>query len=415
MKLIIVHFFCIITLSLLGQENAGRFIKDARTGCMIWDEYYAPEDSISWEGKCKDKLADGSGTLIWYAHGKETARYAGSMLKGNPNGKGKYIFVGAGKLEGNFVDGVLLNLEDPYLKRLEKNKISIVDSTDLYVNDGKSQTLFYYALVPKGKIKGALVLLPSTDETPEEVFSNNVKLTELACDSNLLTIIPSINSHVCLDNVALDFLNTTFAEAIKKYKIPSDKFVIGGLSLGGMLSLRYTEQSYENSSKTTIVPIAVFGADPPVDLSTLYYQFQRDIERNYSQPAVSEAKSYLTEMNKIFGGSPNQHPEKYVQYSMYSRSKQDGGNAKFLKAVPVRIYSDPDIDWQMKNKHRDYYDLNAPDQTAMINELHLMGNNKAEFINSLGKGFRLDGTRHPHSWSIVDAGDTINWIMKYLE
>jgi hypothetical protein len=100
---------------------------------------------------------------------------------------------------------------------------------------------------------------------------------------------------------------------------------------------------------------------------------------------------------------------------MYSRNQLEGGNARYLKNVPVRIYSDPDIDWQMKNRHVDYYDMNALDQAAMINELNLMGNNEAEFINALGKGYRLNGMRHPHSWSLVEPEDCINWIMKHLQ
>ncbi len=69
----------------------------------------------------------------------------------------------------------------------------------------------------------------------------------------------------------------------------------------------------------------------------------------------------------------------------------------------------------MKNRRMDYYDMNALNQTAMINQLNILGNDKAEFINALGKGFRIEGARHPHSWSIVDVADCINWIQKCLQ
>jgi hypothetical protein len=312
-------------------------------------------------------------------------------------------------------DKTSLKLGSSYLNRLEKNNVAINDTTDLFINDKQSKLLFYYALAPKEKIKGVLVILSSSGETPEEVFNNNIKLTESACDSNLLVIIPSVNNHVCLDKVVREFLNTVFYNAIEKYKAPKDKIIIGGLSLGGMISLRYTEQAYEGNNNTAVIPKAVFGVDPPVDLSTLYYQFQRDIERNFSQGAIQEAKFLQQELEKLLGGSPKQYPEKYIQYSMYSRTEKDGGNTKFLKNVPIRIYSDPDIDWQMKNRHRDYYDMNAPDQTAMINQLNQLGNDKAEFVNALGKGYRLDGKRHPHSWSIVEATSCLTWILKNIK
>jgi hypothetical protein len=212
--------------------------------------------------------------------------------------------------------------------------------------------------------------------------------------------------------MVMNFLNTTFTDVIKKYKVPKNKFVIGGLSLGGMLALRYSEYAYDGAShNTVIIPKAVFGADPPVDLVTLYQQFTGGVGRNFSKDTSEEAKFYIKRMLKQFGGTPEQHPENYFKYSMYSRSEKDGGNARFLKTIPVRIYCDPDIDWQMKYKHRDYYDMNAPDQTAMIIQLQLMGNTKAEFINALGKGHRLDGSRHPHSWSIIEPADCLNWIL----
>ena len=60
------------------------------------------------------------------------------------------------------------------------------------------------------------------------------------------------------------------------------------------------------------------------------------------------------------------------------------------------------------------YDLNALDQTAMIQFLNDSGNTKAEFINAFGKGYRIEGNRHPHSWSIIDSHDCIDWINLYL-
>jgi hypothetical protein len=129
---------------------------------------------------------------------------------------------------------------------------------------------------------------------------------------------------------------------------------------------------------------------------------------------VNEAIGYIEKMNTQFGGPPEKFPVKYIQYSMYSRNQPEGGNAVYLKTVPVRIYSDPDIDWQMKNRHADLYDMNALDQTAMINQLSFLGNTKAEYINALGKGYRPNGMRHPHSWSIAEPVDCLAWILKCL-
>jgi hypothetical protein len=405
----------LISLSIFGQESQGKFIADKRTGCKVWDPYYSSDDSITWIGSCKNKTAEGFGTLTWFVKGKQEAQYIGIMQNGIPNGKGRYSYADGFSQDGYFLGGEFLNLSDPYFKLLQKNTIPIVDSTDIFVNDGDSKALFYFALVPKDSIKGTLILLPSTYEKPEEVFNNNIKLNELASDNHLLIIIPSINYNPCLNAVSLNFLNTAFSDMLKKYNPPQDKIIIGGFSLGGMNALRYSEMALENNSTTVIKPKAVYAVDPPLDYAQAYYTALRLIEKNFSEISVNEAKSGIEKANSQFGGTPDKFPEIYVQYSPYSRSEKNGGNAALLKNIPVRIYCDPDINWWMKNRRMDYYDMNALNQTAMINQLNILGNDKAEFINALGKGYRIDGTRHPHSWSIVDADDCINWIKKCLQ
>lgn len=115
------------------------------------------------------------------------------------------------------------------------------------------------------------------------------------------------------------------------------------------------------------------------------------------------------------GGVPETVSKNYIYYSTFSNSEKDGGNAKYLKNIPVRIYNDVDVNWWLTNRNTDLYDMNALDQSAMINFLHRNGNTKAEFINAFGKGYRLEGTRHPHSWSIVEPVDCIKWILKCAE
>jgi len=308
-----------------------------------------------------------------------------------------------------------INLDESYLKRIDKNVIDIIDSNHIYIGDEESTSLFYCSLVPEQKINGALVLFPATGELVEDVFSNNIDLIKILADSNMLTIVLSVNYNLCVDKTTLHFINTALDHVLRKYKVSKDKFVLGGFSLGGMNAIRYTEISYENTLRTIIKPKAVYGVDPPLDLVGLYYKFTRIEERNFFEPAVYEAKDYLGKMNLQFGGSPDKKEDRYIFYSMYSRNQKDGGNAKYLKTIPVRIYSDPDIDWYLEKRQADYYDMNALDQTAMINQLQLMGNEQAEYINALGKGYRLNGQRHPHSWSIVEPVNCANWILKYAE
>lgn len=304
-------------------------------------------------------------------------------------------------------------LADTYVKRLQTVEVPMRDSSALYVGDAWSEKLFYQALVPE-KIKGAVVLLPGGGEITDAVFLNNTRLLQTACDSGLLVVVPSLNFNLGLDTGALRFLNLVFGDLTKRYQAPADKIVLGGFSLGGMNALRYTELAYEKTGQTAIMPKAVYAIDPPLDWARMYRSFTRTMGRNFSAPAVQEAQTYLQMLNERFGGAPDKFPEPYIRNSVYSGEQEYGGNARFLKNVPLRIYSDPDINWYLENRRADLYDMNASDQTALINVLLQLGNKEAEFVSAIGSGYRLGGKRHPHSWSVAEPGKCLEWILTKL-
>ncbi len=412
MKLIVSHILIFIALYSFGQDTRGNFIKDKKTGCAVWFKNGFVEDSVSWTGNCKNGFANGQGTIIGYTNSIPTSKYIGTVTNGKPNGNGVFTFANNMlKLEGNFSKGEILNLRKYCLQRLYKQIIYNTDSLNYYVGDNDERQLYYHALIPSGKIKGAIVLLPGTWETTEHLISSNQKLCELAFDENMAVIVPSINQRLTMTKGVVDLLNTLLSSAIKQYTIPENKFVIGGWSMGGLFSLRYTELANENVNNTAIRPVAVFSCDGPCDLENIYNNFQKKHDKfpNSLEPAYG-----IKELETYCGGNPEQAQKQYIYYSCYSHSQADGGNAKFLKDTPVRIYDDVDPNWWMTNRDVDMYDMNALDQSAMILYLNDVGNKDAEFINAYGKGYRIEGNRHPHSWSIVEPSDTINWIMKYI-
>ena len=123
----------------------------------------------------------------------------------------------------------------------------------------------------------------------------------------------------------------------------------------------------------------------------------------------------MNNYNEIYGGSPKEFPEKYIEASIYSNGIKNGGNAEYLKDIPIRMYTDLDVNWLMNERRRDLYDWNGTDIVAMINDLKLMGNKDANVIITMGKGIKLDGTKHPHSWSIMDNQDCFDWIEKLIK
>lgn len=301
-----------------------------------------------------------------------------------------------------------------YSQSSETVILSNKDPHDLYRSwDKDSTTLFYKLLIPRIKPIGALVILPGAGE-PIDDIEEQITLQKLAIEKGLLIIFPSINWGTTKHIYEHEMLDKIFTQVIKRFNIPKDKFVLGGFSGGAMLSLTYTEKANREKGSTVIVPKAVFGIDPPLDYAHLWNHCVKDIERNFSDVAVAEGK-WITQMYvEEFGGSPTEFPQNYIRYSIFSHSEKDGGNAKYLLNTPILLYTEPDVVWSMKNRHRDFYDLNAMDISAMINLLQLGGNTNAELIVTHDKGFRLNGDRHPHSWSIMDSQQCLDWILKQL-
>jgi hypothetical protein len=189
-------------------------------------------------------------------------------------------------------------------QKVEKIIVSNQDPYDLFASDDKdSTTLFYLKLVPKIKPIGVLVIMSPGGEVIENTLKQ-ITLHKLALEKGFIVIFPSINWGTVKFYAEDKFLDTIFKQIVEQYKIPKDKFVLGGLSGGGMISLRYAEKGNENKDSTFVIPKAIFALDPPVDYATLYYQCQRDVERKFAKAAVDEGKwfqfSFLLFFNFIF-------------------------------------------------------------------------------------------------------------------
>lgn len=58
--------------------------------------------------------------------------------------------------------------------------------------------------------------------------------------------------------------------------------------------------------------------------------------------------------------------------------------------------------------------MNAVDAAALVNALRIIDNDAAELIVIHDCGVLPDGTRHPHSWSIVDERELMAWFVAQL-
>ncbi len=285
--------------------------------------------------------------------------------------------------------------------------------TEKIVFNGKDSTNDYYLAVKplSGNIKGVQVLI--TSFMPPELVLAESKLQNVGYGNDLLTIIASMGTSLWADSLATSRLNQIIRHVTEHYAADTSKFALGGFMYGGNIALRYTERCYENPSQYPVQPKAVFAINCPVDLIALNKWCEREIKKNYYPGTVGDAKFISGELNKKLG-SFSDHPDKYIQSSPFYVGSDQLGNEKFLTNVPVRLYYDTDIEWELKNRRNSLFDTYMPEGSEMITRLMLAGNKAAEFVSSKQPAFKSSGVRSPYAWSVVDEVDCVQWIKKSL-
>lgn len=129
--------------------------------------------------------------------------------------------------------------------------------------------------------------------------------------------------------------------------------------------------------------------------------------------AVNEA-TFVSALLQQEYGTPATQLKTYLWLTPFYNLQKGTGNEQFLKDIPVRVYHDTDIAWQLQNRRRSAYEANFLNASELILRLQLLKNESAEFVT--GKtGYRSNGMRHPHSWNIVDETELIQWMKKIIE
>ena len=278
----------------------------------------------------------------------------------------------------------------------------------------KSEDSYYLVVPPRTDVvKGVILLLPGFGQNAESIFPET-KIHSVAHMNDILTVALAGGQKLYADKQVIDRLNEAIEHIMFRYDIPKDMFIIGGFSAGGTIALGYTEYSFKYPKKVPIVPQGVFAVDSPVDLFEIWDYMQRELKKNYSDAGVGEAK-FVSEIMKREIGDPVSNEENYEELTPFHTKSTVTGNERYLQSIPVRVYHDVDVAWQLQNRRRSLYDMNSLAASELINRLLLLGNDEAEFMQAKEPGYRSSGFRHPHSWSIVDEIELISWVEGILE
>ena len=243
---------------------------------------------------------------------------------------------------------------------------------------------------------------------------NKTSMVDLALQNQLATLFVTTDNPVeyLFEESKMKELEGYINEAITKYNIPKDNMLYCGMSLEGTRALKMAAFSQTTKSKYKLTPKAIAICDAPLDMVRNYRECKKASELNLNSVGATESEWVSSYIRSNLKGTPEQTMSAYIKYSPFCYSAKNGGNAKAFKNIYLRCYTEPDVNWWIENRGRDYYGMNAIDLAALVNQLKILGSKKAELITTVGKGFNSDGQRHPHSWSIVDEKELVEWFIR---
>lgn len=258
----------------------------------------------------------------------------------------------------------------------------------IVVNEQDTISGYYLAIKPiSDRIDAVLVLLPGYGQQPESIFSET-KLHVIGQSNNILTIGFAEGPKLYADEKVQDAFTKVLKDIVKRYGVEKNQFVIGGFSTGGAVGLRYVELCKQFPKKFPIDPKGVFTVDAPIDIFWTWDNLEKNFENKYSEVSAQEAEWVMNEIKKDHG-VPRENVDYYENLNPFAMDKKYGENEKWLKNIAVRTYHDLDVSWRLKNRNQTVNQQNFLVTSELINRLLLMGNYRAEFMQSLDTGYRI--------------------------
>lgn len=266
-----------------------------------------------------------------------------------------------------------------------------------------------YKLIKAEDQKGLLILFPCFPCNAENTL-NEFKIATISVKNGFSVLAMNLNERLFLTSKEKQELAEQLTRIIAEQNLSEKNIFIGGFSSGGNVSLLISD--YLKKTNSQIQPKGVFVVDSPVDLLGLYRTAEKNLKLNFSEPSIQESTWIKDLFDKEFG-APEDGISNYELNSPYTFETQNIDNLKGLSTVKIRFYTEPDLQWWSDNAKNDYEDLNAFYIEKLSEKLKSeFGNENIEFIKTENRGYRANGDRHPHSWSIVNEKDLVRWMLE---
>ena len=262
-------------------------------------------------------------------------------------------------------------------------------------NETKGLIVFFHSrrdtlemdLLIQNALENQISVLYVTTENRVEFFFNEDKMCEV------LTHIKT----VC-QNLELDASKTMYC----------------GMSLAGTRALKMAIYGRNPCTMNTFQPKALIICDAPLDMVRFHKEMEKAEKLQYNAITSNEGKWVSAYLEQNLEGTPQTNQSAYINYSPFTYVGDNIDKLSSLRNISIRAYTEPDIEWWIKERGKDYYGMNSIDLAAFINELKLLGHTNANLKITQNKGYKPSGERHPHSWSIVNEKELITWFINQI-
>lgn len=260
-------------------------------------------------------------------------------------------------------------------------------------------------LVPNSK--ALLLLFPGGGHVAKHI-KEEFKILPSAEVAHVSVALMNFNRHLWIVEDEAEQLATVLQQLIDQHQLAETPIFIGGMSMGGNVALSLSDHLHEQHP--ALAPKGVFMVDSPVDLYGLYQNAQVDLNKEgLSDQRLAEPRWIAQTLENAFG-KENELLTGLEQHAPFTLATKTT-SVPNLKQTQLRLYTEPDPNWWRTNRGTAHEQTNAYMIQNLQQWLKDEGWEQTELIQTKNRGYRANGDRHPHSWSIVAIDELLQWIL----
>jgi hypothetical protein len=209
----------------------------------------------------------------------------------------------------------------------------------------------------------------------------------------------------------IDPADVMLSVVLEQHALSGQPIVFFGPGLAGTRALQFIRyyQNGQSSNLLDIMGVALF--DSPLDMIRLYKTTYKHLLTSKSTYVEDTQLLYL--LKAAFGAKPKSYLVNYLSYSPYSFWDEKDGNARFFTRYSIRAYTEPAIEWRLKNESGNTYQTALPDMTGFVQALHAAGASFSELI------VFPDRTASPgrlgDCFALADKSEFVSWVVSILQ